>query len=129
EKPDIALRQCAAQTDLEGVKKCISCGANVDNVGKAGNSAIMITDNVEKARILIERGASMDLVNNFGDNALANRARSAKDLDSMKNDQVFQLLLEREASLENKIPFKTPKQLALDQIISNPSSREGGGRS
>jgi ankyrin repeat protein len=71
--PSSTLQECSADGDLDGVKRLLNLGEDVDGIDEEGNTALHMaaecgTEDV--VRFLVERGADANAVNDEGDSPL-----------------------------------------------------------
>lgn len=71
--PSSTLQECSADGDLDGVKRLLNLGADVDGIDEEGNTALHMaaesgTENV--VSFLVDRGADANAVNDEGDSPL-----------------------------------------------------------
>ena len=67
------LQECAAENDLDGAKRLLNLGEDVDSIDEEGNTALHYAaecgaDSIVK--YLVEKGADLNAVNDEGDTPL-----------------------------------------------------------
>lgn len=96
--------------DMEKVKKYLKMGADVNTQDKDGWSPLMAfvyRMDYENVKLLIDKGANLNLVNMYGNTAMmhvASRCRQSAicDLDAVDNEKMIKLLVENGADYSIK---------------------------
>lgn len=135
---DKELYETCKGNDVERVRELIEAGANVNMRGKYGVTPLMVTYNEKIIRLLVEKGADLEAVDNHLGNSVLYRALSESNNDEERietaNDHIagnsykyvktdkyikkFKLLIELGINLKAKnINGKTILQAAMNQNL------------